>query len=66
MGRAYSEQDETPQFWFNLKTRKVEIGPQSLSQDRIGPFLTEEDARNALQTIADREADLLREEQEDW
>jgi hypothetical protein len=66
MGRAYSEQDETPKFWFNLKTRKVEIGPQSLSQDRIGPFLTEEDARNALQTIADREAALIQEEQEDW
>lgn len=66
MDRGYSERDEKPQFWFNLRTRKVEVGPQSLSQDRIGPFKTETEARNALQTIADREKELLRQEQEDW
>ncbi len=28
------------EYWFNTKTQEVEIGKQSLSLDRIGPFAT--------------------------
>ena len=62
MTRAYSEQDQKPQFWFNLKSGEVEVGPQSLSQDRIGPFKTFAEAERALLTVAERERERQREE----
>ncbi len=66
MGKAYSEHDQKPQFWFNLRTHKVEVGPQSLSQDRIGPFETEQQAQDALKLVADRERKRQLEEDENW
>lgn len=65
MTRGYSEQDEKPQFWFNLKSGRVEVGPQSLSLDRIGPFKTFTEAERALITIAERERERQREELEE-
>ena len=56
------------EYWFNTKTNEVEIGKQSLSLDRLGPFPTFEEARDALEIIA-RRAEALRKEDEsseDW
>jgi hypothetical protein len=66
MGKAYSEHDQKPQFWFNIRTQQVEVGPQSLSQDRIGPFENEQQARDALKLIAERERRRQLEEDENW
>ena len=56
------------EYWFNTKTNEVEIGKQSLSLDRLGPFVSFEEARDALAIIA-RRAQALRNEDEaskDW
>lgn len=42
------------QYWYNVKTGEVEVGPQSMSIDRIGPFGTHDEAENALATYAAR------------
>ncbi len=47
-GRLMSE---TSQYWFNIRTRQVEFGLKSSSLDRIGPFDTEDEAKNAEETI---------------
>jgi hypothetical protein len=56
------------EYWFNTKTQEVEIGKQSLSLDRLGPFATVEEAKNALQTIANRAAAIRKEDQtsDEW
>jgi hypothetical protein len=56
------------EYWFNTKTNEVEIGKQSLSLDRLGPFASFEEARDALKIIA-RRAEALRKEDdasENW
>lgn len=45
---------EKLQYWFNLKTREVEVGLRSSSLDRIGPFDTEAQARNAEELVKSR------------
>ncbi|MEY4995074.1 MAG: hypothetical protein RLZ65_923, partial [Actinomycetota bacterium] len=51
---------------FNTKTGKVEVGPQSLSLHRVGPFATKEEAGRALEIIAERARKISEaEEQED-
>jgi hypothetical protein len=62
MSSVYSEKDENPQFWFNLKTLKVEIGPKSAATYRVGPFSTEAEAKAALSTLNSRSADWSAEE----
>jgi len=59
---------DTEQFWFNTKTKSVEMGPQSLSLDRLGPFQTYEDALRAPQIVADRARALRQEDvdREQW
>ncbi|MEY4275565.1 MAG: hypothetical protein RIS26_28 [Actinomycetota bacterium] len=52
------------EFWFNLKTGQVEYGKKSAAIYRVGPFQTEEEAKNALQTLRDR-AQKWHEEEED-
>ncbi len=42
------------EYWFNTKTNEVEVGPQSLSLNRIGPFDTEAESSRALDVIAER------------
>ena len=57
---------EEVQYWFNTKTGKVEVGPQSLSLNRVGPFGTKEEAGRALEIIAERARKISEaEEQED-
>ena len=56
------------EYWFNTKTNEVEIGKQSLSLDRLGPFASFEEASNALEIIARRAKALRNEDEssEDW
>jgi hypothetical protein len=45
---------EPDQYWFNTKTNQVEKGRQSAALYRIGPFASESEARNALETLRAR------------
>lgn len=42
------------EWWFNTKTQEVEEGPQSLSANRVGPFMSREEASRANEIIAER------------
>ena len=57
---------DKPEFWFNLKTQLVEIGPQSLSLDRIGPFSDFDSAKAGPETIISRAKALREEDRKDW
>lgn len=57
---------EKEEYWFNTKTNEVEIGKQSLSLDRLGPFSTLQEAKNALEILSKRAKALRQEEAEDW
>jgi len=65
MAGVYSEKDENPEYWFNLKTLRVEVGKKSPASFRVGPFRTREDAQGALTTIASRNRVWREEEQSD-
>jgi hypothetical protein len=56
------------EYWFNTKTQEVEIGKQSLSLDRLGPFATLQEAKNAVEIIARRAAALRNEDEssDEW
>ena len=43
------------EYWFCMKHHRVEKYEDTDSANRIGPFGSEAEAANALQTIADRE-----------
>jgi hypothetical protein len=63
MTSVYSDKEDKPEFWFNLKTLKVEIGRKSAAPYRVGPFETELEAKAALSTIADRSTKWREEEE---
>ena len=42
------------EYWYNTRTGEVEIGRQSGWTDLMGPYSTEEEARSALTTAAQR------------
>ncbi len=54
------------EYWFNTKTLQVEIGKQSLSLERIGPFDSLEEARRAPEIIAERAKQIRDEDAEEW
>lgn len=56
---------DEPKFWFNLKTKKVERGLKSSSLDRIGPFETEAEAKNAEAIVKARSQAWIDEEREE-
>ena len=56
---------ENPKFWFNLKTKQVEQGLKSSSLDRVGPFESAEEAKNAEATIAIRSEEWKKQEAEE-
>ena len=62
MSSVYSEKNEKPEFWFNLKTLKVEVGRKSAATYRVGPFATADEAKAALNTINNRSAAWVAEE----
>ncbi len=54
------------EYWFNTKTNQVEVGKQSLALERLGPFETFEEAKNALETISKKAKAIRDEDEEDW
>ena len=52
-------------YWFNIKTGEVEVGKQSLSIDRLGPFETREDAERAPEILQERAQQWADEEAEE-
>ena len=57
------------EYWYNTKTGKVEEGRQSVWTQLMGPYKTEEEARNALETAAERNESFEAEEEqweEEW
>jgi hypothetical protein len=65
MTSVYSEKDENPQYWFNLKTLKVEVGLKSAASYRVGPFKTQAEARAALETLSNRSSQWQTEDDRD-
>jgi hypothetical protein len=57
--------DSTEYWWYNIRTRRVEFGLQSKSLDRVGPFETEDQAKNAPQLLAKRAAKWEKSEREE-
>jgi hypothetical protein len=53
---------DTPKYWFNIRTRQVELGLKSSSEDRIGPFDNETEAANA-EAIVKARADAWRQQE---
>ncbi len=45
---------EAQQWYYNTATGKVELGPQSPMEHRIGPYPTKQAAMDALKTAAER------------
>jgi hypothetical protein len=56
---------DTPKYWFNLKTKQVEVGLKSSSEDRIGPFATEAEAANAEAIVKARSEAWRQQESEE-
>ncbi|GAA2035890.1 hypothetical protein GCM10009720_15560 [Yaniella flava] len=52
-------------YWYNVQTGEVEHGPQSVGLHRIGPFDTQEEAANALETYEARNRAWDEEDAED-
>lgn len=51
MERAGADREH---WWFNTKTEKAEFGRVTGSLNRIGPFATEAEAKQALELIRER------------
>lgn len=56
---------DSPKYWFNLRTKQVEIGLKSSSEDRIGPFETEAEAANAEAIVKARSEAWRQQEREE-
>lgn len=54
------------QFWFNVVTREVERGPQSLALNRLGPFATAAEALRAEEVVQQRARKIAEEDERDW
>lgn len=61
MRSSYSEQDESPEYWFNTKSGLVEVGKQSAAIFRLGPFPTRAQAEKALELLAERSREWQKE-----
>jgi hypothetical protein len=57
---------DAPKYWFNIRTKQVEHGLKSSSEDRIGPFESAAEAANAEAIVKARaQAWAEQEKQED-
>ena len=57
---------DAPKYWFNIRTKQVEVGLKSSSEDRIGPFESAAEAANAEAIVKARaQAWAEQEKQED-
>ena len=57
--------DPAETYWFNVKTGEVEVGKQSLSMDRLGPFETRREAERAPEILQERARRWAEEEAEE-
>jgi hypothetical protein len=46
--------DDDDAWWYCLKHGTVEHGPGCPGKDRLGPYATEDEARNALELVRER------------
>ena len=56
---------DSPKYWFNIRTKQVEHGLRSPSEDRIGPFETEAEAENAEAIVRARAQAWAEQEREE-
>ena len=56
---------ETPKYWFNIRTKQVELGLRSSSEDRIGPFDSAAEAENAEAIVRARAQAWAEQEREE-
>lgn len=58
-----------PEYYYNTKTGEVEVGKESSWMNLMGPYASEEEARNALKTAQERNEQADAEEkawEDDW
>ncbi len=65
MRSTYSEKDEAPEFWYNVKTGLVEVGKQSAAIYRFGPYASRAEAEKALEIQQQRSKAWRDETEED-
>jgi hypothetical protein len=58
-------EEQGTEYWFNTKTKAVEVGKQALALYRIGPFGTREEAENALEILRSRSQAWTEEDEQD-
>jgi hypothetical protein len=58
-------EEQSTEYWFNTKTKAVEVGKQALALYRIGPFATREEAENALEILRSRSQAWTEEDEQD-
>ena len=56
---------DAPKYWFNIRTKQVEHGLKSSSEDRIGPFDSAAEAANAEAIVRDRSQAWAEQEREE-
>ncbi len=56
---------DAPKYWFNIRTKQVEHGLKSSSEDRIGPFETASEAANAEAIVRARAQAWAEQEREE-
>ncbi len=56
---------DAPKYWFNIRTKQVEVGLKSSSEDRIGPFETASEAANAEAIVRARAQAWAEQEREE-
>lgn len=56
---------DAPKYWFNIRTKQVEHGLKSSSEDRIGPFETASEASNAEAIVRARSQAWTEQEKEE-
>jgi hypothetical protein len=47
-------EEQNTEYWFNTKTKSVEVGKQTLAHYRLGPFATRQEAESALEILRSR------------
>jgi hypothetical protein len=56
---------DAPKYWFNIRTKQVEVGLKSSSEDRIGPFESAAEAANAEAIVKARAQAWAEQEREE-
>jgi hypothetical protein len=56
---------DAPNYWFNIRTKQVEVGLKSSSEDRIGPFESAAEAANAEAIVKARAQAWAEQEREE-